>query len=569
MLVSNHRNYTKGMGLDRVKILLGKGLMTSEGELWKRQRYMMQPFFHRRVVTEFAQMIEAANDRFIARWEALAARGEPLNVTDEMSELTLDIVLRSIFGRDLQRMSEQLGGNPFEVVTKDQERNLQFAFKFRSLTKLVAGLIERRRAQSEEHFDYVGMLMNARDKETGAPMSDRELIDEIMTLVVAGHETTASGLNWTWYLLSQNPEVEARLHAEIDAAPDMPTPSLEQMEALAYTQQVINEALRLYPPGWLLSRRTIEAGCARRLRYSRRHERAAAALSVAPASAFWKDPDRFWPERFAPEHEAERPRFAYMPFAAGPRHCIGETFALYEMLMHLYKVARRYRLILRTRQAAGARGADQPAHPSPLVHEAGTPLMLKATTLTELFEANRNAAQEHHLSRRRERLARCLLRRAARARARHPVSPAAHRREARRQAHPVPRQQRAVHRRLLGGHPRRHHPGARRARVSATSIATSCCASRASSATHSSTPSASSLDRIGAFADAGGRDRGVRRACARARSSSMIWMTSRGPAKPTKPNRTMSPSSSSRRAPPASPRASCSLTATSSPTAVA
>jgi len=344
VLVSNHRNYTKGMGLDRVKILLGKGLMTSEGDLWRRQRYMMQPFFHRRVITEFAEMIGSANDRFIARWEQLAARGELVNITDEMSELTLSIVLRSIFGRDLDRMSQQLGGNPFDVVTKEQGRNLQFAFKFRSLTKIVAALMERRRAEVEEHFDYVGMLMSARDKETGAPMNDRELIDEIMTLVVAGHETTASGLNWTWYLLSQSPEVEARLHAEIDAAPDMTSPSLAQMEALSYTQQVVNEALRLYPPGWLLSRRTIEADVL-------------GGYDVPPGTnvllplyllhrdgRFWRDPDRFWPERFAPEHEAERPRFAYMPFAAGPRHCIGETFALYEMLMHLYKVARHYRL---------------------------------------------------------------------------------------------------------------------------------------------------------------------------------------------------------------------------------
>jgi cytochrome P450 len=345
VLVSNHRNYTKGVGLDRVRILLGKGLMTSEGDMWKRQRYMMQPFFHRRVVTEFAQTLDAANDRFIARWEALSSRGEPVNLTDEMSELTLDIVLRSIFGRDLDRMSEQLGGNPFEVVTREQGRNLQFAYKFRSLTKVVAELLAQRRAEQEEHFDYVAMLMSARDKETGAPMGDRELIDEVMTLIVAGHETTASGLNWTWYLLSQHPEVEARLHAEIDAAPDMTTPGLAHMETLAYTQQVVNEALRLYPPGWLLSRRTIEADVLGG------YEIPAGTNVLLPLyllhrdGRFWKDPEVFWPERFAPEHEAERPRFAYMPFAAGPRHCIGETFALYEMLMHLYKVARRYRLI--------------------------------------------------------------------------------------------------------------------------------------------------------------------------------------------------------------------------------
>ena len=344
VLVTNHRNYTKGLGLDRVKILLGKGLMTSEGELWKRQRYMMQPFFHRRVITQFARLIAAANDRFIRRWEDLSARGELVNLTDEMSELTLEIVLRSIFGTDLDRLSRQVGGNPFELVTKDPGRNLQFAYKFRSLTKLVAELIARRRAEPEEHFDYLAMLMSARDKETGEAMPERELIDEVMTLVVAGHETTASGLNWTWYLISQHPEVAERVHAEIEAAPDLAAPELAEVEALAYTQQVINEALRLYPPGWLLSRRTIEPDVLGGYPVPARTNVLLPLYLLHRHPRFWKDPERFWPERFAPEHEAERPRFAYMPFAAGPRHCIGETFALYEMLVHLYKVARHYRL---------------------------------------------------------------------------------------------------------------------------------------------------------------------------------------------------------------------------------
>jgi cytochrome P450 len=345
VLVSNHRNYTKGLGLDRVKILLGKGIMTSEGELWTRQRYMLQPLFHRRVITQFAEVIGSANSQLLARWEDLARRGEPVNLTDEMSALTLEIVLRAIFGRDLERMSAELGGNPFEVVTREQERNLQFAFKFRSLTKLVAGLIERRRREKEEHFDYVAMLMGARDKDSGEPMGERQLIDEVLTLVVAGHETTASGLNWTWYLLSQHPEVEARLHAELDALADEAAPSLAQMEQLAYAQQVVNEALRLYPPGWLLSRRTVQPDVLSG------YEIPAGANVLLPLyllhrhPRYWKDPDTFFPERFAPDHDAERPRFAYMPFAAGPRHCIGETFALYEMLMHLHRVARHFRLI--------------------------------------------------------------------------------------------------------------------------------------------------------------------------------------------------------------------------------
>ncbi|HYB66384.1 MAG TPA: cytochrome P450 [Steroidobacteraceae bacterium] len=345
VLLSNHRNYTKGLGLDRVKILLGKGIMTSEGELWKRQRYMMQPLFHRRVLTGFAQLIAAANERRLSRWGQLAAHGEPVNLTDEMSDLTLEIVLRSVFGRDLDRLTQQLGGNPFEVVTREQSRDLQFAYKFRSLTKLVAQLIARRRAEPEEHFDYVAMLMAARDKESGEPMGERELIDEIMTLIVAGHETTASGLNWTWYLLSQHPEAEARLHAELDAAPELAAPSLTEMEALNYTSQVVNEALRLYPPGWLLSRRTIAADVLGGFQVPAGTNVLLPLYLLHRHPRYWHEPDRFAPERFAPEHEAERPRFAYMPFAAGPRHCIGETFALYEMLMHLYKVARRYRLV--------------------------------------------------------------------------------------------------------------------------------------------------------------------------------------------------------------------------------
>ncbi|HTU67323.1 MAG TPA: cytochrome P450 [Steroidobacteraceae bacterium] len=344
VLVSNHRNYTKGSGLDRVKILLGNGIMTSEGELWKRQRYMMQPMFHRKMITQFSQLIDACNERFIAKWEKQAADGALINVTDDMSELTLEIVLLSIFGTDLERLSTEMGGNPFDIVTKEPARDLKFAYRFRQLSKLVGALAKRRVAEKTEHFDFLQMLIEARDKETGAPMSERELIDEAMTLIVAGHETTASGLNWTWYLLSQNPEAEAKLHAEIDAVAEKKDPSLSEMEALSYTRNVVDEALRLYPPGWLLSRRTIAADTLSGYEVPAGTDVLLCLYLLHRHPRYWKDPDAFRPERFDAEHEAERPRFAYMPFAAGPRHCIGETLALYEMVMHLYKVARRYRL---------------------------------------------------------------------------------------------------------------------------------------------------------------------------------------------------------------------------------
>src|SRR6187551_3822179 len=344
VLVSNHKNYTKGMGLDRVKILLGNGIMTSEGDLWKRQRYMMQPAFHRRVVTEFSRLIDACNERFIAKWEQQAAAGALINVTDDMSELTLEIVLLSIFGTDLERLSVEMGGNPFDIVTKEPARDLKFAYKFRQLSKLVGALAKRRQVEKTEHFDFLQMLIDARDKETGAPMTERELVDEAMTLIVAGHETTASALNWTWYLLSQNREAESLLHAEIDAAEEKGAPSLADMESLSYTKNVVDEALRLYPPGWMLSRRTIAPDVLSGFAVPAGTDVLVSPYLLHRHPRYWKEPAAFRPERFDAAHESERPRFAYMPFAAGPRHCIGETLALYEMYMHLYKVARRYRL---------------------------------------------------------------------------------------------------------------------------------------------------------------------------------------------------------------------------------
>ena len=343
VLVTNHRNYTKGVDIERIKVLLGLGLMTSEGELWQCQRQMMQPFFHRRVVAQFASAINQANDRLLAEWETKAIRGEVVNITEEMSELTLEIVLRSVFGPDSDGVLE-----PFAVVTRNPVRNLEFVYEFRALRKLVLDMVKQRRAEGCErsYFDYLAMLMGAREKNGGAPMSDRQLVDEVMTLVVAGHETTASVLNWTWYLLSRHPEVEERLHAEIATQPAEMPPSLMEVESMRYTGQVLNETMRLYPPGWLLSRRTIAPDMLCGYEVPGGTEVLLPLYLLHRHPRYWKDADRFEPDRFSPEREAERPRFAFVPFAAGPRHCIGETLALYEMLMHLRKAVPRFRLIL-------------------------------------------------------------------------------------------------------------------------------------------------------------------------------------------------------------------------------
>jgi cytochrome P450 len=344
VLLSNHRNYTKGEGMDRVKILLGNGIMTSEGDLWRRQRRMMQPFFHRRVLDQLSGLIHDVNESFAARWAAKAAAGEPINLTDEVSELILEIVLKSIFGTDLARLERQAGGNPFELVAKESNRDLKFAFRFRSLAKLVADLIERRRRESGQHLDFLAMLMAARDRETGAPMSNKELIDEVMTLIVAGHETTASALTWAWYLISRHPETAARLEDEADAH-TVPGPlDLEAAESLPFTHQVLKEALRLYPPGWLFTRRTIEADELGGFPIAPRTDVFICPYLLHRHPEFWSDPEEFQPERFAGADAEERHKFAYIPFAVGPRHCIGENLAMFEMLVHVQTMSRRFRL---------------------------------------------------------------------------------------------------------------------------------------------------------------------------------------------------------------------------------
>jgi cytochrome P450 len=344
VLLSNHRNYTKGEGMDRVKILLGNGIMTSEGDFWRRQRRMMQPSFHRRVLERFSGLIHEVNEEYAARWAAKAAAGEPINLTEDLSELTLQIVLHSIFGADLERLEDRSGANPFALVAKEQNRDLKFAFRFRSLARLVTELIERRRREPAEHFDFLAMLMSARDRENDSPMSNKELIDEVMTLIVAGHETTAAALTWTWHLVSMHRDTAAGLEAEADAMPAGEPLGLDAAESLSFTTRVIQESLRLYPPGWLFTRRTLDADELGGFAIGPRTDVFISPYLLHRHPGFWSDPEEFRPERFAGADAEERHTFAYIPFSVGPRHCIGENLAMFEMLAHVSMMSRRFRM---------------------------------------------------------------------------------------------------------------------------------------------------------------------------------------------------------------------------------
>ena len=344
VLLANHRNYNKGVGFDRIKLLLGNGIINSDGAFWQRQRRMIQPAFSRANVERYGNMMARLNQPRLAKWEQLADSGVPLNITKEMSELSLDIVLQSLFGSDIDELIQAMGHNPFAMVAEDSARDLKFAYRFRQLGKHVETIVERRQQAGSPGDDWLGTMMAGRDPNTGVAMTMRELLDEVFSLIVAGHETTAGTLNWTWYLLSQHPEIEKQLHAELDAADEIAEWTLPKSESLHFTQQVLMEALRLYPPVWVFTRKSLQPDtlCKRALP-------ADADVFISPYVVHrhpdhWDEPESFCPARFADDAERKPNKFAYVPFSAGARHCVGESFAMYEMTIHLYLAARRFRL---------------------------------------------------------------------------------------------------------------------------------------------------------------------------------------------------------------------------------
>jgi cytochrome P450 len=343
VLLTKRSNYVKGAGMERVRVLLGNGLIVSDGDLWSRQRRMMQPAFQGEAIRGFAPLVQQVNSDLIERWAGHAARDEPIDLTHDLSAVALTIVLRALFSRDFDRLIEAEGGSPFDLLTQESRRDLQFAAKFRALARFVRAMIDARRQERRVEPDWLSRLMEARDKDSGEPMPDRALLDEVMTLIVAGHETTASTLNWAWYLLSQHPAAEARLHAEVDEAPAVPA-SEEPLAGSSCVEQVLQESLRLYPPVWLFSRRALADDL-----LGGYHVPAGTDIFICPYllhrhAGQWDRPEEFRPERFTPAAAAGRHRFAFLPFSAGPRFCIGAGFAMAEMAAHLVMVARRFRL---------------------------------------------------------------------------------------------------------------------------------------------------------------------------------------------------------------------------------
>jgi len=361
VLQDNNRNYVRNPFFnDIVRLFIGDSLFTTDGESWLNRRRLMQPAFHRQRIAAFGELMTAATNAMLERWRQ-GPDGQRLQLDQEMMALTLRIAGQALFSVDLLGQASTLGegfagmseyvnyrlGHPYQAPAFIPTRPNQLLRRSRRiLDQHVYDLIRARRQAGGEHNDLLGLLMTARDADTGEAMDDLQLHNEIMVMMFAGHETTAVTLGWVFYLLSEHPEAEARLAAELAQALGGRTPTVDDLPHLPYTRRVVDEALRLYPPAFGITRQSVEADEIGGYRLPAQSSVTLLTWNAHRDPRFWDAPERFDPDRFLPERSASRPALAYLPFGAGPRQCIGNQFALTEAQLVLATVAQHYRLRL-------------------------------------------------------------------------------------------------------------------------------------------------------------------------------------------------------------------------------
>ena len=360
VLVTRNRQYIKHFALRKTKGMLGEGLLTSEGDFWRRQRRLAQPAFHRDKIAALAGLMVDCTERMLQTWSA----GQHRDMRDDMTQLTLEIVALCLFGADVSAESAAAGRAMDELLTDFTRHSLKLVRlpewvptgpnrrlrRARNhLNQLLGGIIARRRASGEDRGDLLSMLLRATDDEgdgdgKGEAMSDAQLRSEVMTLFAAGHETTANTLAWAWFLLARNPEAEAYLHAEVDAVLGDRPPTFADLPHLRAAEHVINETLRLYPTVWLLGREAIEPTEVGGHPVPVGTTIYMSEWVVHRDERFWPNPLRFDPTRWADDPTRKLPRYAFFPFGGGPRICIGNNFAMMEATLILAAIARRFRV---------------------------------------------------------------------------------------------------------------------------------------------------------------------------------------------------------------------------------
>ncbi len=361
ILQDNNRNYRRNVFLNAIiKTVFGLNLFTSDGDDWLTRRRLMQPAFHRQRLASFGALMTHAAQTTLADWERRPA-GQAVAVDEAMMKVTLQVAGQALFSVDLLGAANTLGeaftlaseyvnhrlNSPLTIPTFIPTKpNRQLKRAMQAIDHTIYALIAQRRKSTQRYGDLLEMLMEARDEDTGAGMTDTEIRNEVGTLMFAGHETTAVALTWAWYLLSQNPAAETKLHAELATVLGGRAPTLADLPNLKYTRMVIDETLRLYPPAFGVTRQSLGADT-----FGDYTVPANASLTLLFYAAhrdprWWANPEQFDPERFTPEQSEGRPAFAYAPFGGGPRLCIGNQFALTEAQLILATLAQRYRLRL-------------------------------------------------------------------------------------------------------------------------------------------------------------------------------------------------------------------------------
>ncbi|HTM68657.1 MAG TPA: cytochrome P450 [Candidatus Binatia bacterium] len=355
VLLTRYEAFAKTRLTVRIKPIVGEGLLTSDGDFWRRQRKLAQPAFHRTRLASFADTMAALTGEALAGWRD----GDVIDVSDAMSRLTLRVIGRTMMGAELSDAASKVGRalTTALAVTNDRFRrlsffpwlptpsNIRFDRAMKVLDGLVASIIAERRAGGPGRDDLLSMFMEAQDADTGERMTDKQLRDEAMTMLLAGHETTSNALSWAFHLLALHPEAEERVRAEAAAAFGDGVPTFETLRKLPYSRWTIMEAMRLYPPVWLFARTaTADVDLPRGHRV-----RAGENVFICPYAlhrdpVLWPDPERFDPERFSEANAAGRHRCAYVPFSQGPRQCIGNEFALMEAAIILSMTCRDWHL---------------------------------------------------------------------------------------------------------------------------------------------------------------------------------------------------------------------------------
>jgi cytochrome P450 len=344
VLVDNNRNYVKDTYINQMfKSYVADGLLTSEGEVWRRQRRLMQPAFHHQRLENLDASITGKTREMLARWEDACERGEPILIAQEMSALTMSITTDILFGVDLGEEVRSIGqAVDMGGALLERPKNARFRDALNVIMEIVDRIIVERRAAAIDRGDLLSMLLEARDETTGEGMDDELLRYQVITLLLAGYETTASALTWTWYLLAQHPKAAEKLQDETRRALDGRIPTSQDVDRLGYANMVFEESMRLYPPAWILGRRALGEDQLGETRILPGTVIAISPYTMHRHPRFWDQPDVFDPLRFTPERSAARHRFAYIPFGAGPRQCIGNTLSLLEAKLILSMASQRF-----------------------------------------------------------------------------------------------------------------------------------------------------------------------------------------------------------------------------------